>query len=305
MDNEYIWSKGPFVNGYSKQSQLIPSSVEQIKNQIAVANVCGVLWIRNGDNASVYDLVKLYNFLDLLVRPVTLVTTDGVRPMPGSLPPKVTQGIVNCQNIKQWLTQNYDGSFVHPKLKHMPIGFDLHFEGTFIKGKGGIGKFNEILAIRKELSNNPKELKIYCDGHVPSGFKALSYTHPEREVLHKLLIRHNLSEIILQEKRLDFETVTRRYNKCVFALSPRGKGIDCHRTWELLLAGAIVITRTSSLDQMYIDNELPVVILKNWDELFQPGLQERMKEWKEKYESWTSLEHILPRLRYDWWLCDA
>ena len=31
--------------------------------------------------------------------------------------------------------------------------------------------------------------------------------------------------------------ITKDYNKYNFVISPRGRGLDCHRTWELFLAG--------------------------------------------------------------------
>ena len=302
MNNEYIWSKGPFTNDYSQQSQLIPSKQDQILSQIKNANITGVLWIKNGDTVKVSDLIKLSQNIKYLQRPVILITTDGVRPVPSSYPKKIVTALLAYPNILIWRTQNYDGTLVHPKLKRMPIGFDLHNPRTFLNGKGQINKFNEMLKIRKNYLSQEKHFKIFCDAHVPSEYKALRYTHPERGFLHQLLLKYNSPWIVLQNGRTDFKTVTNNYNKYKFALSPRGKGLDCHRTWELLLAGAIVITRSSSLDQMYIDNQLPVVILDSWDELFQPNLKNKMQEWMEQYSEWTKLEHILPRLRFDWWI---
>ena len=31
-------------------------------------------------------------------------------------------------------------------------------------------------------------------------------------------------------------------------------------------------------------------------------LEARMQEWADKYEKFTSLDHILSRLRFDWWI---
>ena len=43
-----------------------------------------------------------------------------------------------------------------------------------------------------------------------------------------------------------------------FVASPRGLGLDTHRTWEALFLGSIVIVRSSSIDELFED--LPVVI---------------------------------------------
>ena len=47
-----------------------------------------------------------------------------------------------------------------------------------------------------------------------------------------------------------------------FVLSPRGNGLDAHRTWEALLVGSIPIVRTSALNPLY--EGLPVLIVDQW-----------------------------------------
>ena len=47
--------------------------------------------------------------------------------------------------------------------------------------------------------------------------------------------------------------------------APRGGGLDCHRTWEMLYFGMIPIVKTSSLDSLF--SSLPVIILQDWDEI--------------------------------------
>ena len=88
------------------------------------------------------------------------------------------------------------------------------------------------------------------------------------------------------------------YNQYQFALSPRGNGLDCHRTWELLLAGVIVITKTSPLDDMYKD--LPIVILQDWNEL-NFDLVNKLNLWYQLHAPKTSMEHI-KKLTFEHWL---
>ena len=59
-----------------------------------------------------------------------------------------------------------------------------------------------------------------------------------------------------------------------FTLSPLGHGLDCHRTWEVLLLGGIPVVKHSSLDSLY--DGLPVVILNDWTELTESRL---LEEW--------------------------
>ena len=47
-----------------------------------------------------------------------------------------------------------------------------------------------------------------------------------------------------------------------FVLSPRGNGLDAHRTWEALLVGAIPVVRSSALNPLY--EGLPVLVVREW-----------------------------------------
>eukprot|EP01083_Nonionella_stella_P010563 30067_1 len=71
----------------------------------------------------------------------------------------------------------------------------------------------------------------------------------------------------------------------VFSLSPFGNGIDCHRTYEALLFGNIVITQSSPLDKMFIKHDLPIVIINSYKEINQTMLQ----YWYNKYKDKISL----------------
>ena len=95
--------------------------------------------------------------------------------------------------------------------------------------------YKEVRDKKIERINN----KIFCDIH-------LRPTHPERKELYEK-IRNN-KHIYFLEKELQFKEIIHEYRKHLFILSPRGNGLDCHRTWEALLLGCIVVTKTSTLD---------------------------------------------------------
>jgi len=79
-----------------------------------------------------------------------------------------------------------------------------------------------------------------------------------------------------------------------FILSPRGAGLDCHRTWEAMYVGTIPIVLSSSIDSIY--EGLPVLIIKSWDEITESFLERKYKELMDKecdvskmfMEYWTS-----------------
>ena len=49
-----------------------------------------------------------------------------------------------------------------------------------------------------------------------------------------------------------------------FCISPRGNGLDCHRTWEALYLGTIPVVTRSALTDHFSD--IPMVVLDDWSE---------------------------------------
>lgn len=71
----------------------------------------------------------------------------------------------------------------------------------------------------------------------------------------------------------------RRYmddlHRSKFVFSPTGKGLDCYRTWEALLMGAIPIVKSCSIDAVYED--LPVLIVQDWHDITPEFLEEQYR----------------------------
>jgi hypothetical protein len=82
-----------------------------------------------------------------------------------------------------------------------------------------------------------------------------------------------------------------------FSISPRGNGLDCHRAWEDLVLGCIVIVKTSPLDKLY--RGLPVVIVNDWSEITQVNLDKWLEE--EYGDAFTNPSYR-ERLTYTYWM---
>jgi hypothetical protein len=65
-----------------------------------------------------------------------------------------------------------------------------------------------------------------------------------------------------------------------FILSPRGNGLDCHRTWEALWLGSIPIVKSSTLDSLLED--LPVLIVDEWSQIDEAYLNQKYAEMGSK-----------------------
>ena len=292
-----LWSKGPFgTQGvplqitYSTKGTEYLATEEELIDQIKSATT--VLWVRNGSLGPLRttDLDIVAKHLNSLPNPVTLITSDGDRLVPHSYKPQTVQTILNHPNILKWLTQNYDKTITHEKLGYMPIGFDFHTPKWLINNQPS-AKTEFMIQYRHAAPPKIKD-KIFLDAH-------LTISSLEREVLYAT-VRNNPSVICLKSQ-VSFTDITKIYNIYQFVLSPPGRGFDCHRTWELFLAGCIVIVKSSPLDDMFIKNKLPVVILKNWAELNE-NLDQKLNQWYDDLIELTALDTILPKLQFEYWL---
>jgi hypothetical protein len=247
-------------------------------------------WIRcTSIPQPVNDLDLLILNIDKINKPFILITSDGDRAVPSSYNSNTIHVILNNDKVLSWFTQNYDRSIIHSKLKYMPIGLDLHTQRWFINDSNS-QKIEYM--IKKRINTSDKIIdKIFADFH-------LHMTHTERNYLHDTVVNN---ESVFFTNSCSFQNITDLYNQYQFVLSPRGHGLDCHRTWELFLAGAIIITKTTPLDNMFIDNNLPVVILQDWNEL-NDNLEEKLKQWYAKYFPLTSIENIFPKMTFNYWL---
>ena len=289
---DLIWSKGPYRNMYSESLTEFTVDIRSIRDIIKMFDG-NIIWIRTGSNkdkTTSSDLDLFSQNINLLTKKSILVTSDGDRPVPSSYKDETVNKILECDNIVKWYTQNYDMTNLNNKFHHMPIGFDFHSPWMLIDND----PHKKLLYMIDNRINtiNKNTTHILSDTHT-------NITNPIRKELYNTIKSNQL--IQFTTKRLDFKQITNTYNSFLFVLSPEGNGLDCHRTWELFLAGCIVIVKTSSLDKMYIDNNLPVVILNDWGEL-NDDLENKLKIWKNKYIEYTKLNIIYPKLKYNYWL---
>lgn len=83
-----------------------------------------------------------------------------------------------------------------------------------------------------------------------------------------------------------------------FWLSPRGGGLDCHRTWEALYLDIIPIVWNSSLNVLY--ENLPVVIINSEQELNEDFLRAKLREISTKKQSRTNT-YQFDKIRHAYW----
>jgi hypothetical protein len=149
--------------------------------------------------------------------------------------------------IVKWFAQNVN--YQHPDLIPIPIGIENHFGPS----KGSLIDV-EFIESSFPLMTTERINKIYCN------FKN---THPNRGNVRNILRTHEYS--FIQDGDLSSADYHREMSKYLFVASPRGNGIDCHRTWEALLVGSIPIVERHFMFDAY--PTLPIIQIDDWREV--------------------------------------
>lgn len=156
--------------------------------------------------------------------------------------------------IAAWFVQNIDRD-CSEKLIPIPIGI-----ASKCWKHGNTDLFDRFIPFSLEK----KTKSIFC---------YINWTPwPEREDC----ANHFRSIGVPFAKRNTFTDYLSDLSESVFVVSPPGKGVDCHRTWEALLMGCYPIVKSSKLNPLYED--LPVVIVEDWSEVTAPFLQDKYSE---------------------------
>ena len=184
--------------------------------------------------------------------------------------PEEYEKYLDTPNLVAWFAKNAKGT--HPKLHQIPIGL-----------------FQEWVVIDSQSWNAFEVFR----GHLQRTFFDAEKL-PVMEQPRPYFLTKNYTMRYNTKDRIPLTNYFRRQPFCVsfpfmpyrkycdvlrkstFVLSPPGKGVDCHRTWEAMLIGAYPIVKSSFLDPLY--EAMPVVIVKNWEEVTKPFLEQKKEE---------------------------
>jgi hypothetical protein len=107
----------------------------------------------------------------------------------------------------------------------------------------------------------------------------LLYTDQERR--KEGLNRQKIDEILSKKGIPNFQYTPFNFYKTLsnsrFVISPEGNGIDCHRTYEALLAGCVPIVEENPLTQEKYQG-MPVLYTKDYSDISIPVLEQKWKK---------------------------
>lgn len=224
-----------------------------------------------------------------------LVTGDEDWSIPGSF--AGSGALLDSPKLVAWFSQNLDAAGTHPKLDRAPIGLDFH---TISNGpKWGHAQATpaeqeaELEALRARMPESGQRLlQAHADFHFNK--KKDMIWGDDRDSVERAL--RDSPSVVFQAKKLKRIELWREKTRYAFVVSPHGNGLDCHRTWESLVLGNIVLVKRSSLDPLY--EGLPVVILEDWSQIDRANLE----RWHAQHRDAFRRPEVQERLTNRYWL---
>jgi mannosyltransferase OCH1-like enzyme len=236
--------------------------------------------IKDGDTVYIRNtaIPKFVTKIQSIPVKIVLVSGDSDESIPEAmfLNDEEFKKFIESDKIIHWFSQNCVGK--HPKLSGIPIGLDYHSRLVSSNPWGGkmeaLDQEAELLKIKNEAKPFYERLiQCYSNFHFNKQ-KDRKYTYDRDEAIEKIpknLIFYEPTPLTRLETFI---------NQCkyAFVVSPHGNGLDCHRTWEALCLGCIVVVKTSPID--YLFDELPVLIVKDWSDVTSTLLEATVNNFK-------------------------
>lgn len=230
------------------------------------------------------NIIKIFfnNIINKFKNRIILITleTDGY---------ELKEEYINHEKLIHWFTWNK--SIKSDKITALPIGLnkDRHLDSMNEYLLNEKKEKNKLLAINLNVSSNAERNKLLELANVK--WKSFSTNIENIKYKESYYKKSNIEgKILINVTSSECYKILSEYK---YIVSPPGAGIDCHRTWEALYSKSIPIIISSTIDEIYED--LPVLIVKSWNEITEDLL-------KEKYEEIKKREYNLSKLYLKYWI---
>ena len=218
--------------------------------------------------------------LPLIRAPFVLATADSDSSVPSELPAELVRAILASPYVIRWFAQNHDGA-APERMAPLPIGIDFHTVAEHSAWGESIASPSEQEARLEGIARTLPPLErrmpaLYLDfvGTSGAGVPAAARLSATRRAIMRKLRRR--AAVVCQEAPLPRGEMWRRRGRYAAVLSPHGGGLDCHRTWEALALGHLVVVPSSSLDPLF--EGLRVVTVSDWDQVSAGNLSRWLAE---------------------------
>jgi hypothetical protein len=194
---------------------------------------------------------------------------------------------IRPKNVKKWFAQNKDLN--NDNVVSIPIG--LENMNLRVSSNSQAGRFSS------QIKNALKKAQIIST-QFEKGVKKtkLAYlnfnssTYPRERNYVKKMFSHNPK--VSCASGLSLKQYYEDVASHKFVISPRGNGVDCHRTWEALYLKSIPIIRNTCNIKEF--SELPILFVDKWEDLSYINLEET-------YEQMMSKKYDLRKMKISYW----
>ena len=243
------------------------------------------------DGMSIFVTSNLLEFfvneiLDKIKHTFILVSGMSVKTCPVEALKKMSLfKLINHKYLIIWCSQNNTIQY-YPKVLQVPLGIDYH-----------------------SVYNNPSKWTKIVDGNSPVEqekylIDIANNSAPFYERINKIYVNFNMNTDRFKQRKACLKEIpqhlmayhqekmkrTQTWEQTVkysFVLSPYGNGMDCHRHWEALILGSILIIKSKEFIKMFED--LPVLIVNNWKDINQEVLNNTIELFKNKTFNYDKL----------------
>lgn len=238
--------------------------------------------------------------------PIVLVISGTDLSFPSeSINDQELNSLISNANITHIFAVNNDYEGPSDKFSPIPIGIDFHSlayvdrerdqrYNLTVRSPGEqalylqeiISTLQPTYARKKRAFVDFQHSDTLGEGHLKRYLK----TQEDRKTIFSRLKETNLIDY---GPKISRDSLWKTKGEYAFSISPHGNGLDCIRTWEDLALGCIVIVKTSPLDPLYTG--LPVVIVKDWDEVTEQNLNQWLAQYGDAFTNPEYREKITHR----------
>jgi hypothetical protein len=238
--------------------------------------------------------------------PIALVTGESDL-SPLDYAPEGTAAILQSDRVLHWFCSQSDISPKEKRVTPIPLGLpypyrnDIFFEKPryalhrHITARYDIARYDarlsELRRQRKPL--HQRKLLAYGDFALNNTSRARRHGETRAEVAATL---KDASCVFFPDTAVPPLRLYDTYGEYAFVISPFGRGLDCYRTWEALMMGAIPIVRRSSIERVF--DGLPVVVVDDWREV----TSQKLEEWAQRFSGAWESGAVDDRLTLDHWV---
>jgi hypothetical protein len=188
---------------------------------------------------------------------------------------------------RTWFCQNKD--FNNDNLISLPIGLE-NFEPVF-NAQSQFGRYSTLPQngfSKKEYIIELSAQKQEHDKLVYLNINPTTY-RSERNLVIDLFRDKSW---VTFKSNLDWKEYYNDISRHKFVISPRGNGVDCHRTWESLYLRSIPIVLKSI--HMNEFSDLPILLIDSWEQVTEDFLLT-------EYDKMINIRYNMSKLKMSYW----